>query len=795
MLKNIFTVAFRSIWRQKGFSIINILGLALGITACILIFLFVEYETSFDKHHARADEIYRISSVEELPSMTVTHSSVPHPLAPTLQMEMPDYDITGLYNEAENTVKINSEIFKLENILYVDTVFFKMFDVRWLKGNTESLKDKNSLAITEKIAKTWFGDEDPIGKIVVMDNRINFKIVGVLENSPLNTCIPYQAITSYDMIDGSSFRIDIKHWGMRSSGFECYIALNELVNKKQVADRVNAIHDKNNPRGENETRPMFFLQPLLDIHFEPDYVESPNTYATSRKHILVFASIGLLILILACINFVNLATAQAIKKAKEVGIRKVVGAYRSQVFLLFISETILMTLISIFFAFILAEISLPYFNSLIGNQSNLSIYSSSNFVLFIIAIVILVMFLAGFYPGTVLSRFNPIKVLKTHISKPTSKINIRTVLVVLQFSISIILVICTLVINLQVKYMKNKELGFKTKNILSYALPNPNEQKMDLVENQLKSMPEILNYTFAFSPPSASDNFTSNYYLNDKTDNNRPNTNVKMVDENYLATYGLELVVGRWVTKMKEDDTVFDFVVNEKLVKENNLTPEEILGMKFQIGGFKGNIVGVVKDFHLYDMRSRIGTTIFIYFPKFFFRVMAETTKEKSESAIAKLNKLWAELFPDNILEYEFLEDQIEANYDRDTRTLKTIQMFSILGIVIALLGLFGLVSYMVTQQTRAIGIRKVLGSSVSGIIRWISSSYIKMVLISNLIAWPVSYLLLQKWLDQFAFRISMPWILFFITAIGSLIIAYGTIMLQTIKVSRANPVEAIKYE
>lgn len=796
MIKNIFTVAFRSLWRQKAFSLINIIGLAFGITACILIFLFIEFETSFDKYHSRANEIYRVVSKEELAETTIERSTVHYPLAHALQMDLADYDITGLFNQSMNTCKVDDKLFQLENVLYVDSVFFKMFDIEWVIGNENSVKTvENSVVLSESLAKTWFNNDLAIGKIIDLNGVGKLQVVGIIKDSPSNSSIPYSIITSYQLINDKMFGLEIRNWETMSSGFECYIAAPDNIDKGALAKRIDEIRDKNDPPVENTKRAKYMLQPLREVHQNTSFVEVQNIYATSPKHIFIFASIGLLILVLACINFVNLATAQAFKKAKEVGIRKVVGAYRKQVFFLFLSETIIMTLFSIFLAFILTELVLPYFNSLISVGSNLSIYQSNHFIYFIILIFILVMLMAGFYPGFVLSRFNPIKVLKAHISKPTAKINIRTVLMVVQFTISIALVICTLIINSQVNYMKNKEMGFKTKNMLTYSIPEPSKQIIERLRNEVIQMPEVKKHTFGFSPPSSSNNFTTNYFINNDTDNNKPNTNVKIVDENYLETYGLELIAGRWITTMNPTDSTYEFVVNEKLLKENNYTPEEAINMHFSIGLFHGKIVGVAKDFHVHDMRSDIGTVIFMYYPQFFYSLMLETTEAKSEALIAKTNKLFEELFPDNIVEYQFLEVEIQSNYERDTRTLKTIQMFSILGIVIALLGLFGLVSYMVTQQTRTIGIRKVLGSSVNGIIRWVSTSYIKMVLVSNTIAWPISYLFMQEWLNQFAFRIDMPWLIFIATAISSIIIAYGTIMLQTLRVSKANPVEAIKYE
>ncbi len=796
MVKNIFTVAIRNIWRQKGFSFINIIGLAFGIAACILIFLFVEFETSFDTYHSRTNEIYRVVIKEELPNSTRYSSSTPQPLPGTLQMEFPGYDITGLYNEASNTFKIKDKVFQIDNFLYVDSLFFKVFDVKWIKGSPVSLQNvENSIALTEKTAKAWFGNEDPIGKVVTNESDENLEVIGIVENCPSNSSIPYNAITSYSLIRSQMYGMDIKRWGSRFGGFECYVALHPGMETNMMEEKIGAIFTKNYPRNENDIQPQFLLQPLKDIHYEPELIESPNTYATTKMHIVIFAFIGLLILILACINFVNLATAQAIRKAKEVGVRKVLGAYRSQVFVLFLAETFIMTIISVFLALILTELLLPYFNNLIGGASNLSIYHSQNFPVFLIAIVLLILLMAGFYPAVVLSRFNPVKVLKTHISAPTSKISLRNVLVVLQFSISIILVICTIVINIQVNFMKEKDLGFKTDNILFYRIPNTQKNVLEKIAHELNKIPGVKNYTFAFSTPSSGNNLTSNYSINGIKDNNRPNANMKMVDESYAETFGLQLVAGRWLKEQKEDDTTFEFVVNEKLVKDAGYSPMDAINMKFSIGGVDGKIVGVAKNFHLYDLRREIGTLAFVHISNYLSTVQIEAEPGNKQALIEKMNALWSELFPENLTHYEFLEDTLMQSYEKDTRTLKTIRMFSVLGIIIALLGLFGLVSYMITQQRRVIGIRKVLGASVSGIIGWVSSSYLKLVIIANIIAWPVSYLILQRWLEQFAYRINIPWAVFLLTAIASLLVAHGTILIQALKASRTNPVEAIKYE
>jgi putative ABC transport system permease protein len=792
MLRNLFISSYRFFIKNKTSSLINIFGLSVGLASCILIFVYISFELSFDNYHSNKNNIYRVVRHNLSNSGEEYNDETEYPLGEFLRLSFPDIEtIARTHLSEERIVRVENESYLEDNLLFAEPDIFKIFDFNWIEGKKESaLNDKHSVVLTKSLCEKYFKDSSPIGKIISLENGINLKVSGIVEDAPQNTHLPFSIIINIDALNEEFIGFNYDRWSVILSDFCVYLLLNDSYNlsnlENQITEKVRTHLEAN----ENDVY-SYHLQSLSDIHYDIQY--NGVVYTSSRKIIWVFALIGLFILVIANINFINLSIAQSIKKSKEVGIRKVIGAYRSLLIRRFLIEAYLITTVAVIIAVVLAEISLPLLNRYLGNNIQFNLYSNSGIVLFVLILLFITGLSTGLYPAFVLSSYKPLDAIKNKISSHKRSVKyLRNSLIVIQFVVSQVLIIGTIIISLQMNFIQNKDLGFESDSIIKFSVPD--QEKADVLKSKLLENSNIFSFTQGISSPMAGDDerFTSGLYTIEMGRENSIDCEVKTCDEDYLKTFKMKMVAGEWDILRRTADSLRKIVVNETLCKmlgfETNL---DAVGVRINYG----RIVGVIEDFHSESFHETMEPVVFFYYPRFFGMGYAKVNPKNMPQAIEHIESVWNDLFPEQYFDYEILDDYLESLYNKDKQMSQIIRFFSIIAIILACLGLFGLISYVVVQKTPEIGIRKVLGASYKNLISQISNEYIKLIIISNLIAWPVSWYFIENWLNQFAFRINFPWYVLIIAFVISIILALFTISFQTIKAIRINPVESLKYE
>ena len=799
MFRNYFKTAYRILTRNKVFSIINIFGLSVALTSVLVIFLFISHELSFDKHHSNFDSIYRIVDKQIKNDKESFNENVPVPLSSALKSELTGHDhVTQIYFSYEQLVRIEEDKYLQEGFLYVDTNFTKVFDVEFITGNPAELKNPNIIFLTEDIAIKYFGSvNNAVNKEIVIMDSISLNVVGVVKNPSKKTHIPYKMIISWSSISEKHFPFEYDNWGTSMSGFGTYLTLKDGVSEKNISDQIQKIVANNNPEDDRQDKEIYFLQPLKNIHFDDRFYSYTGAYITSMRFIWIFTSVGLFILMIAFINFTNLSIVQAIKRAKEVGIRKVVGADRLKLIKQFLGETFLLILIAEIIALILTEVVLNKINTILGNNMELELYGDISIILFLLLVLISITFLSGIYPAMVLSRYNPIRALRYNLKLGRKKsFSLYNFLVIFQFFISQILIVSVIVISLQIDFFKNKDLGFSKENVILVNLPQNQSKRAGVFIDLLKHNPDIQDVSMGLGAPMAGSNINSSFQVigDDETGYI---ANVKTVDSSYCRLYNLKLIAGEWYKNPNINDTTFNIVINKSLLQKIKIEkPIEAIDQYLRVFGYLNTrIVGVVEDFHAYSLHRKIPPIIFLPLDTYYYQLHIKTNGKAYSELRPFIEKSWNEIFPEYIYKYEFLEDTIKEKYSAEQRISDIIKIFTIIAIIIACLGLYGLVSFMLVQRTKEIGIRKAMGASISSLIVLVSKQFLKLVIISCVFAWPLAYYLMKNWLENYAYKIDLNIWIFIISGIILFIITFLTILFQSIKAARTNPVDSLKYE
>ncbi|WP_347156919.1 ABC transporter permease [Pontibacter chitinilyticus] len=802
MLRNYFLTAFRSLLRNKSYSFLNIAGLALGITCSVLLFLVIKYELSYDTFHSKADRIYRVDTrmafADGADQNPGTRFPIPRLLRSNSNLGMEK--ITQLYVEEGAQINILGDngaaprrFLEEGNIAFAEPEFFDLFDFE--TGTTDprpGLAEPNNVVLTQSIADKYFPGEGAVGKLIKFNNNLTLKVTAVVPDFPPNTDFPFAMLISF-----SSFKnyttLDLTNFNTLSSNQQLYVLLPEGVSPEAKAEdltRFLARHQKKD-RLVTET---YTLQPLSDLHFNADYGNYGNR-TISREIIWSMALIGIFLVLVACINFVNLATAQAVKRAKEVGVRKVLGSSKSQLMLQFIGETLLITLLATFISIILAELALPYLNDLLELKITFSILQDPVLLLFLVAEVLLVTLFAGLYPAMILSRFQPIAALKSRLNtQQVGGLPIRQGLVVLQFTICQVLIICTILVNEQMDYFRSKSLGFNKDAVVTVQLPNQAASKMMPLREELLRDPAIRNVSLAAAPPSAQMTWGSNFAFDNASEDVNFQSNMKYADENYLDLYNIKLAAGRAYTR--SDSAVV--LINETMRRKLGLkTAADAVGKSLSLwgGGLKTTVIGVVEDFHQNPLQQPIDPTIIMTSPEQYMFLSAKIDLSHKQEAINQLEKVWNMAYPDDVFSYEFLDQTIADFYKDEARQSKLFQVFSFIAIFIGCLGLYGLVAFMAAQRTKEVGIRKVMGASIFNITVLFSKEFVKLVLIAFVVAAPIAYYIISLWLEDFTYRIHIDYWPFILAGVATLLIALITMSTKAIQAAIANPVASLKTE
>ena len=796
MYKNYFKIGWRTLIRNKQYSLINIAGLAFSLTVCILIFGVIKLHFSFEDFHPRPERIYRI--VTELQSNTTSHSGgVPTPL-PGL--------IRGNESFAEQVIRTYaaSNVFitvsgdngqqhykEPEGVVFAEGDFFDIFNFPLKSGDANSaLAHPNSALLTETLAKKYFGEGDPIGKSFLLDGKYELTVRGILKDFPANTDFNSGIYVSFNTFKSyMPWLADEGFWNGISSGMQCYVVLQPHVSPAE-AEKALSYYSEKYPIG-SDTKAYYSLQPLSDIHYNQVYG------GTMDKSLLwILAAIGFFLLVTACVNFVNLATARALRRSKEVGVRKVMGGLRSQLFWQFIFETAMISFVGILIALISAYLLLPVANERFGTEIGMELYLGREFTLFLFGMFIAITLLAGFYPAIVMGSFKPISALK---GKSTLQrfggFNTRRSLIVVQFIIAQVMVISAVVIMGQMRYAMNSDLGFDKEAIVMVKMGNDSLPLKKALKNELMRIPGVEQVSLCNDAPAAESGWLTNITLGEATNEFDFLTNMKMVDEDYLSTFGLRLVSGR---NLIQSDTVREILVNEALLNKLGITSaDEALGMviKANGGNMKGTVVGIVRDFHGKSFHEQINPAILASALNYYESYAIKINLQDSKNILEQIGSVWKENYSGMPFEYEYLDDRIARFYKTEATILAAVQLFSGIAIFIGSMGLYGMISFMVVQKTKEVGIRKVMGSSSYQIVWIFGKEFARLIVLAFLLAAPLGWYLMNNWLRNFEFKIQQGIDIYLLTLGFSFLVAALTISFQTVRAARTNPAISLKSE
>ncbi|MEP6614926.1 MAG: ABC transporter permease [Ginsengibacter sp.] len=795
--------------KYKFISFINLFGLTVGLTCCMLILAYIINELSFDKYNKKADNIYRITRLFKNPETgapSLNLSTIAPPFGPLLQNDFKEIkSLTRLYDNSPAPLRYEEKTFNEPNVFYADEHLFDVFDVDVLKGSRQkALTGPFSVMLTEEVAKKYFGNEDPMNKVLKMNNQISLKVSGIFKPFPSNAHIHPAVMISFNTLEDSTVygaKGLRENWGNNS--FFTYILVPDNFDPKKLEAQFPAFLDRHlKEEGATKFKPSQWtslsLQKLTDIHLRShtDYEAEENG---DIKRVWIFSAIALFILLIACINYMNLSSARSVLRAKEIGIRKTVGASRKEIIYQFLSESVMISWLAMLLALLITWLVMPWLNKLSGQQLSMNILYQTKILTAIFFIPFVVGILSGIYPALFMSSFQPVKVLKGLVKVGGGNISFRQILVTAQFAISIILIISTAVVFKQLNYMQRKSLGFDREHIVTMNYNAGLNDKFESFRNELLANSNIKNVSRSSRIPTGRLLDAMGSKINRGDSLVPANADIKFVstDQEFLSTYAVKIVAGREFSKNFSTDTS-GFLINEAAVKVLELkSNEDAIGKDMSYGSRTGKIIGVINDFHFESMHQKIVPLILVVpsSPDFYGRISVKITGANLPTAISHIESSWKRFLPETPFEYTFLDENFEKLYASEERQATIFTVFACIAIFIACLGLFGLSAFAITQRVKEIGIRKVLGASVSSIVSLLSKDFLKLVVIAAVIAFPIAWYAMNNWLQDFAYRINISWWIFFTAAVIAAFIALFTISLQAIKAAVANPVKSLRSE
>ncbi|MEP2025933.1 MAG: ABC transporter permease [Reichenbachiella sp.] len=796
MLYQFLLISLRRFKKDKFFTLLNILGLSLGIATTIVIISYSIFEFSFDNFHTKRDNIYRVlthwSGSDRMEKLVVTGTKISH----IAGNEIPEVQEVAKYfpigSRVHFSMKVGDKVFQETDFAYADPSFLKIFDFKLKSGDSNTaLNEPNTIILTEEIAAKYFGDDDPMGKTITVNGDVEMLVTGVMINPPRNSSFPIGALASFKRLES---RYGVEWFPMN---FITFLQLTKGADTKKVK---NVFLDKVKTEftGELATEAAnvdFSLQPLSEIHMQ-EGINSDVGKRGDKNNTLAFVFIGMFILVIACINYINLTTAQSEKKSKEVGIRKVLGSSRKSLINRFLGETAVLTFLSIILAVVIAEISTPYINQVIGSDIPFEVTNSWRWLVFLIGLGVIITALAGSYPALYLSSFQPVSVLKGSFLSAQSGDKFRKALVVFQFSISIFLILGTVIIYKQVMYGSEKKLGFDQEQIIVIPLADQASfDKVDAIEAALINHPTIQKTAKA---SEVLGNVRAGYGFDAEGLINKENNNCTgfSIDRNGISTMGLELIAGSDFTKTSENDSVWHYIVNRKLISNLGWTPEEAIGKDFRMTPMPfGKLIGVVEDFHFTSLHQKIGPVVLTYIDHEISNLYVRVNENQASAAMEHIYNTFEQIVPGSSIEPTFLVNELDRLYQSEKRTADLLLLFTGLSIIIGCLGLLGLTAFLVERKYKEIGIRKILGADVSQIVRNLSWKFVSLILIANIIITPIAYIAFSKWLQNYAYTISIGWDIFVITGFGAMAIGFVTVFYHSFLAATSNPVDAIRSE
>lgn len=805
MFKNYLKVALRNLWKSKAFSAINVIGLAAGLAVCLLIVLYVVDELSYDKYNKNADRIYRLDADIYFNDTQAIFAVAPDPLALTLKQEYPVVEeMTRINFQKDVLIKKDNQNVQDHNVGYADSTFFKVFTIPMIAGDPlTALKEPNSIVIDKTTAKKYFNTRDVLGKILRVDNNTDCKITGVIKDIPRQSHFHFHFLRprgkdNDSWLSNNTFNYILLKPGVSQAAMQKNV--DATINKYIGRDLEQQLHSSLKDLESKGNHFIYHLMPLTDIHLHSD--KSYEIEANGNiNYVYIFSVIAVFILFIACINFMNLSTARSANRAKEVGIRKVAGSLRSHLITQFLTESVLLSFFSLLFAIGIATLLVPLFNQLAGKEMSVATLFSTWLFPVMIALMLLVGLLAGSYPAFYLSSFQPIEVLKGKIAKGFKNSWLRSGLVVFQFCISIILIIGTIVIYNQLDYIRSRKVGYNRNQVLvihnAYYLDN----QIHTFRNELLNIPGVTNASISGDLPTSTDFDNEGWFRDATMDASKAVVLTNFyIDDNYIPTLGMEIKEGRNFSKDFPTDSL-GVILNEAAVKVLGFKDpfkETLYRPNFYDNGIHGSlayhVVGVVKDFNFSSMHQTVGPLI-IQRGENWGAIPVRVDTKNISSIISSIKSKWTAMVPAQPFNYTFMDTDFDNVYAAEQRTGKLFITFAVFAILIGCLGLFGLVTYAAEQRIKEIGVRKVLGASVTGIVTMLSKDFAKLILIASLIAFPIAWWAMHKWLQSFAYRITISWWVFIVAGITALVIALLTVSFQAIRAALANPVKSLRTE
>ena len=795
MFRNYLKIAWRSLLRNPSYALINLTGLALGLGVAIVLFWIVRFEYSVDRYHQNADRLYRVRDVDKLGEV---ESHVPQGAINALRRQVPGVEkAANVRGMPPSAIRVGQQLFDLKNYFFIEPDFLEMIDVTWVHGSArQSLSRPNQVVLDEPTARRFFAG-NPVGQTIRLDNRTDLTVTGIIKAAPANSEFQMPMLISYETTKRLQDNYREDHWGGGDSMQQGFVLLKPGTNPKTVEATLTQMvlqrQDQTNVRSYN-------LLPIAESRFDPSY--DPYNYFLPSWLLYTLAAIGFILIGIACINFINLATVQATQRRREIAMRKVLGSSRGQLMAQFLGETALLVFVSIGLGSLLANWLVRYADQLMNTtvaQSN--VWNPATFF-FLGLLGLVVTLLAGLYPALVLSGVRPLRALQGKFLSMPGQANSgrgvsgRKVLVVTQFVVAQVLVVCTLLGGQQVRYIAEKDLGFNKTAVVAVPMPERREQAplRDGLRNELLNQAGITDVSFGLTTPASDQNHWWEMAKHPGLPNGEASFRLQHVDERYFSFFQIPLLAGRNLTPA--DSLAKSVIINQKAMRDMGFQrPGQVLGQQLTYWNEKRTVVGVVQDYHSQDLKSKLIPHVFAYAPWNFQLVSIRIDPRRSETALATIERTWKSRFPNHYFKYQFLDDTVQAAYANERKLSNFLSLFAIVGIFIGCLGLFGLVSFVVTQRTKEIGIRKVLGATVVSVVALLSRDFLKLVLIAFVIASPIAYYAMTEFLKGYEYKIDIEWWVFALAGLLAVGIALLTVSFQSVKAALMNPVKSLRSE
>ena len=799
MLKHYFTTALRNFRKNQFYTLVNILGLSIGITCCLVVYSIMRYELRFDSFHQKKESVYRIVE-HSLGDYGVNYRGIiPNAMGEALA-HTANYgsQIIPMNGPQSSTIEFDFEarhlVFKEDAILFTNSSFIKHLDFNILRGaGSEALDEPFKIFLTEKKAETYFGSANPVGRIVTVGEYVDLEVAGVIENPPSYTNTPFDMIISHKTMP-SLYNDYVKSWEAYWTA-SAYFVKEDSESTSEVEEKITHIAHQHVSEYEKE-RTEYFLQPLSEVHTDSRY-EQTTTYVSPKEVLIGFVLLAVITLTASILNFINLSTALAVQRSKEVGIKKTLGSGKGSLIAQFIGETAIIVSIATLIAFTLGQFLMLKLNELLAIV-RFDVSYDLTVILFSLLLGIVVSLLAGFYPAMIISGYNPITALKNQVTlnQGAGKSFIRKGLVVFQFVIANLLIITTVIVAAQMHYVKNKDLGFNRENILSIEFPKKVSDKMPTILNEYRALNFVEKASWCMAAPQANVYWGSGYSIEGQETTEDMHMNVKFIDEAYLDLYGVPLLSGRNVENKFTSDSTMQLLVNREFLKRANIAIEDALGLEVKyFGSWKGKIIGVVEDYHAESLQNKIVPVMLSHMPGNMHQINIQLNTHDLQTVLPEIERIFREFAPKAYFEARFINDMLVQSYIVENLIYTVFQFFVVLAILIGVFGLYGLVSFMAARNRKSISIRKVFGASISNILRAFSSDIAILMTLAFIIAAPCSYLLCREWLNGFEYQISISAMYFLISFGITVFITITTVGRKSLSIAKANPIDSLRYQ